>query len=131
MSKGWVGIDLDGTLAKYDTWHGIDHIGEPISYMLGYVSYLIAHGIEVKIVTARVQEGPEAIKVVKDWCKKYIGLELDVTDKKDISMVLLVDDRVANVNCDTCMEKYNVLSVSSDVENHWKGSKAPPLEFAK
>lgn len=131
MSRGWVGIDLDGTLAKYDTWHGIDHIGEPIPYMLGYVSYLIAHGIEVKIVTARVQEGPGAIKVVKDWCKKYIGLELDVTDKKDMSMVLLVDDRVANVNCATCMENYNVLSVSHDVESHWKGSKAPPLEFAK
>ena len=25
--KGWYGFDLDGTLAKYDGWKGIDHIG--------------------------------------------------------------------------------------------------------
>jgi len=29
MSKGWVGVDLDGTLAHYDGWKGADHIGEP------------------------------------------------------------------------------------------------------
>ena len=28
--KGWYGFDLDGTLAKYDGWKGIDHIGEPV-----------------------------------------------------------------------------------------------------
>jgi hypothetical protein len=27
---GWIGVDLDGTLAHYDGWKGIDHIGEPI-----------------------------------------------------------------------------------------------------
>ena len=28
--EGWIGFDLDGTLAKYDGWQGLDHIGEPI-----------------------------------------------------------------------------------------------------
>ena len=25
--KGWIGVDLDGTLAQYDHWRGIEHIG--------------------------------------------------------------------------------------------------------
>jgi len=24
----WIGVDLDGTLATYDMWRGLDHIGE-------------------------------------------------------------------------------------------------------
>ena len=29
--KAWIGVDLDGTLARYDGWKGIEHIGEPIT----------------------------------------------------------------------------------------------------
>lgn len=29
--EAWYGFDLDGTLAKYDKWEGIDHIGGPLS----------------------------------------------------------------------------------------------------
>ena len=29
--EGWYAFDLDGTLATYDTWKGIDHIGESLS----------------------------------------------------------------------------------------------------
>lgn len=32
--SGWIGVDLDGTLAFYDSWRGIDHIGAPIPLML-------------------------------------------------------------------------------------------------
>jgi len=131
MRHGWVGIDLDGTLANYDSWKGIDHIGDPIPFGLGYVTYLLDRGVEVKIVTARVQEGPEAIQHIKDWCLKHLGKELEVTDKKDMSMVVLIDDRVANINCEHCMAKYNVLSVGNDVEKHWASSAAPPMEFAR
>ena len=28
--KNTVCVDLDGTLAKYDGWKGLEHIGEPI-----------------------------------------------------------------------------------------------------
>ena len=27
--EGWYGFDLDGTLAEYDKWEGISHIGKP------------------------------------------------------------------------------------------------------
>lgn len=30
MAEGWIGVDLDGTLAHYSGWSDPDHIGEPI-----------------------------------------------------------------------------------------------------
>jgi len=26
--RGWIGVDLDGTLALYDRWRGIEHVGD-------------------------------------------------------------------------------------------------------
>lgn len=26
----WIGVDLDGTLAEYNNWISIEHIGKPI-----------------------------------------------------------------------------------------------------
>jgi hypothetical protein len=34
---GWIGVDLDGTLAQYGEFKGRDHIGEPIAPMLDKV----------------------------------------------------------------------------------------------
>ena len=31
--SGWIGVDLDGTLAFYDMWRGMEHIGKPIPAM--------------------------------------------------------------------------------------------------
>ena len=52
--KGWYGFDLDGTLAKYDKWEGIDHIGEPIEPMVDLIKKMHSEGRVVKILTARV-----------------------------------------------------------------------------
>lgn len=59
--KGWYGFDLDGTLAKYDKWEGIDHIGEPVKPMVDLIKRMHAEGKVVKILTARVapKEKPE------------------------------------------------------------------------
>ena len=59
--KGWYGFDLDGTLAKYDGWKGIDHIGEPVEPMVNLIRKMYAEGKVVKILTARVapKEKPE------------------------------------------------------------------------
>lgn len=32
--KGWIGVDLDGTLAEYDGWKGPDEIGAPVEPMV-------------------------------------------------------------------------------------------------
>ena len=52
--KGWYGFDLDGTLAKYDGWKGIDHIGEPVKPMVDLIKKMHEDGKVVKILTARV-----------------------------------------------------------------------------
>ena len=52
--KGWYGFDLDGTLAKYDKWEGIDHIGEPVKPMVDLIRKMHDEGKVVKILTARV-----------------------------------------------------------------------------
>jgi hypothetical protein len=52
--KGWIGVDLDGTLARYDRWRGVQHIGEPVPAILDEVRKWLAIGHEVRIFTARV-----------------------------------------------------------------------------
>lgn len=51
---GWIGVDLDGTLAHYDGGVGVDHIGPPVPAMLTRVKQWLAEGRAVKIFTARV-----------------------------------------------------------------------------
>lgn len=62
--KGWYGFDLDGTLAKYDGWKGIDHIGAPVALMVDRVKEMHVEGKVVKILTARV--APRANAEYKD-----------------------------------------------------------------
>ena len=61
QGEGWIGFDLDGTLAKYDGWKGIDHIGEPVKPMVDLMKRMHDEGKVVKIMTARVapKEKPE------------------------------------------------------------------------
>lgn len=61
QGEGWIGFDLDGTLAKYDGWKGIDHIGEPVKPMVDLIKRMHDEGKVVKIMTARVapKEKPE------------------------------------------------------------------------
>ena len=105
---GWIGIDLDGTLAHYDDWQGIDQIGPPIHKTVEFVKDLLAKGWEVRIMTARV--GPQrggaedivhAIQAIRAWCMKHIGQDLRVTAEKDLAMVWLYDDRATRVEKNT------------------------------
>ena len=59
--RGWYGFDLDGTLAKYDGWRGIDHIGEPVKPMVDLIKRMHGEGKVVKVMTDRVapKEKPE------------------------------------------------------------------------
>ena len=108
--KGWIGVDLDGTLAFYDGWKGPEHIGEPISLMVGRVKDWIAAGHEIRIFTARVShdgtdariaEAIAATHAIADWCITHIGIELPVTNVKDYAMIELWDDRCVQVEENT------------------------------
>lgn len=49
----WIGVDLDGTLAKFTEWQEDGGIGEPIQPMIDRVKDWLKNGQEVRIMTAR------------------------------------------------------------------------------
>ncbi len=98
---GWIGVDLDGTIAEYDTWKGEEHIGNPIPTMVFRVKKWLLNGVQVKIMTARFHNGENQIRIIKEWCKKHIGVELEVTATKDFQMYQLWDDRAVRVKENT------------------------------
>lgn len=98
-SDGWIGFDLDGSLAHYDNWVGWQHIGDPLPASVQRVKEFLAQGIKVKIFTARVCDDPngEIERVIQDWCEEHIGVRLEVTNKKDYGMYKLYDDRAVQL----------------------------------
>lgn len=110
---GWIGVDLDGTLAEYNGWVGPDHIGDPIPKMKARVLDWIEKGFRVKIMTARVhpsQPDNEQRKAsIQKWLAKHIypecpiwfrepwPCELELTHEKDFLMLELWDDRCVQV----------------------------------
>lgn len=109
--KGWIGVDLDGTLAVDD---GLPFspgmIGSPIPMMLNRVKRWVMEGQDVRIFTARVStdgtnkrnwEAQQSRHAIEDWCRNYIGRVLPVTCSKDYQMVELWDDRAVQVNRNT------------------------------
>lgn len=103
MNKGWIGVDLDGTLAHYlpEEWQGIEHIGHPIPAMISRVHTWLLAGMDVRIVTARAAEGEKVIQIIQDWLEIQGLPRLPVTDKKDWQMIELWDDRVVRVETNT------------------------------
>jgi len=94
--NSWIGVDLDGTLARYDGWKGYEHIGEPVPLMMDIVKEHLANGETVKIFTARAAD-PEGIPPVRAWLEKNDLAGLDITNQKDQNMTMLYDDRAAKV----------------------------------
>ena len=107
---GWIGVDLDATLAEYGGWKGYSTIGKPICPMVDRIKGWLAQGKEVRIFTARVCRnmgeivvGAEAdtekrIKdetlLIQDWLERECALpRLAVTCEKDFAMIELWDDR--------------------------------------
>ncbi len=100
---GWIGVDLDGCLAKYEGWVNAGHVGEPVPKMLARVKCWLAEGIEVRIFTARV--GPQkdvnetirAREAIEKWCQEHLHAVLPITATKDFQMMSLWDDRCVQV----------------------------------
>lgn len=122
-TNGWIGVDLDGTLARYDGWKGSTHIGEPVPLMLARVKDWLSQGMEVRIFTARISgmayppfhgdmkafeagiaranDARDAHKAIEAWCEQHIGRVLPITNVKDYAMVELWDDRAVQVEQNT------------------------------
>lgn len=105
-TSGWVGFDLDGTLAEYGGFKGHAFIGPPIPLMVDRLKALLARGIECRIFTARVsdpdrREQAKVVEQIEAWCLEHVGQKLKVTNVKDYSMWLLYDDRAIAVEKNT------------------------------
>lgn len=98
--KGWVGIDLDGTLARADTLSGTSKIGEPIPQMVNLAARLSRDGVIVKIFTARASD-PQQVSMIHKWLRDNGLPEFEVTNIKDFEMIRLYDDRAVQVIANT------------------------------
>jgi len=105
-SDGWIGVDLDGTLAYVDPDNFSPFVvGPPILPMVRRVRGWLAEGREVRIFTARVcpLEDDSAltmtmiITAIQAFCMDQFGTILQVTCRKDRDMVELWDDRAVRV----------------------------------
>jgi hypothetical protein len=102
-TEGWIGVDLDRTLAVYTNWVSVLQIGEPIWPMVHRVQGWLDQGKRVKIMTARLSPLPKGVKqyevidAIQAWCLQHIGTKLEVTNMKDMYMIELWDDRAVQV----------------------------------
>lgn len=120
--SGWIGVDLDGTLAMYDHWRGPSHIGAPIPLMVARVKRWLDEGTEVRILTARVCCGntakSESEVAIQRWCLKVFGKVLKVTAEKDYYMHEFWDDRCKQVvpNTGIAIEELLAKGLLKDLE---------------
>lgn len=104
LATGWIGVDLDGTLAEYHGW--APGLGAPVPAMVERVKAWRAEGVEVRIVTARAsapdtQVLAQQVAMIADWCREHLGEILPVTCTKDLRMIELWDDRAVTVEPNT------------------------------
>jgi len=125
MSDGWIGVDLDGTLAEYLGW-GDGKIGKPIPRMMARVKEWLANGNTVKIITARAGPQPDETERIRmigeihEWLEKHGLPRLEVTATKDYRMIELWDDRCMQVIPNTGMhvlEHYKLQLTNSFLKN--------------
>ncbi len=94
----WIGVDLDGTLARDDENLLAGEIGSPIPAMVRRIKRWHGHGLEVKIVTARAREMTDRQKKsLQAWLLEHIGFIPPITDRKDYEMTALWDDKAVQV----------------------------------
>jgi len=109
IDPGWIGVDLDGTLARFKGWEAPDVIGAPIPKMVARVKAWLKQGKDVRIFTARIsvgdgttkQDAEKAKKAIDKFCLKVFGKKLSVTNQKSHTMVELWDDLAHGVQTNT------------------------------
>lgn len=96
VNAGWIGFDLDGTLARHGSGDGIGGIGEPIQPMLKRLMSYLKVGVRCKIFTARADDFRQ-VRMVQRWLVSQGVPPLEVTNKKDYLMIYNYDDRARQV----------------------------------
>ena len=110
LNGGWIGVDLDGTLAVWNHGSSVNAVGTPIMPMVNRVKKWLSEGKEVRIMTARVStHGTHGMpnfvenqrRLITDWCIEVFGWALPITCEKDFRMIELWDDRAVRVKTNT------------------------------
>ena len=97
----WIGVDLDGTLAKHlPGKYRPTKIGDPIPKMVARIRRWVGHGKKVKIFTARADD-EVAVNAIKKWLKDNELPNLEITNVKDQNMTELWDDRAIGIQKNT------------------------------
>ena len=100
-----IAFDLDGTLAEYHGWQGIDHIGKPVPAMVKILDQHLRAGDECCIFTSRVsgdaEESNMARHHIAKWLRKYYLPPLDITCIKSKKIRVFYDDRAISVIANT------------------------------
>lgn len=75
--KKTIAVDLDGVLAQYSGWQGLEHFGRPLPYAGQFMERLKNLG-HVMVYTTRTNaschpdhSGDALVSVVKNWLDKY------------------------------------------------------------
>lgn len=95
-----IAVDLDGTLAEYHGWQGVEHIGKPVPAMVEKVKKAHAEGKEIYIFTARVSDpvdAEEAYKAIKYWADLHNVPHVGITATKHKFFKEFWDDRAVQV----------------------------------
>lgn len=101
--SGWIGVDLDGTLAKNPTLQQMERgqtVGDPIVPMLERVRGWLAQGKEVKVFTARACD-PSEIPSIRQWLDALDLHNVDITNAKDFGCLEIWDDIAVRVEKNT------------------------------
>ena len=95
---GTVLVDLDGTISCYSGKYVEGQIGSPIWSIVDLVNWKLKSGYVVKIFTARADSAVD-VAAIQKWLVEVCKLPpLEVTNKKDFSVVEIFDDRAYHVN---------------------------------
>lgn len=113
--KGWIAVDMDGTLFEYTEWTKWNEFGKPIELMAARVKLWVSQGKDVRIFTARMplpheQEieqtcyrtgekfnGVMMKKAIADHTEKHLGFRMRAQCYKDLYTIEIWDDRAIGV----------------------------------
>lgn len=138
-----IAVDLDGTLAEYNGWKGIDHIGKPIEKMVKKVVDAHNDGTTIYIFTARIadERGARKNKIlhyIEDWLLKHDIPFDEITCIKHKVIREFWDDRAVCVVPNSGMFSYeqNLICDESSLDqqiggNHYSKLNIQPAEYCE
>ena len=89
--SGWIGVELDGTLAHFEPGQDMQTIGEPVAKMRMRVQQWMMVDIDVRLFTARAAD-PAQIPLIQAWLKEHKMEKMKITCEKDFAMSQFWDD---------------------------------------